>query len=187
MAFLCAWPGASYVGLDFGNASRPERLWLDRSVVASRAQVQSGDAWRSVLAAPQLAACDVIVVGLREHASSSTEIQQRARISSTELQQRLLLDLPNAMRTGTPASASTAGALLLVHGAQCAVGAAVQPRLVAATSRAKKPKAKLKTVGTPVEQHWCMHCSWCGVGSSHLGGHCEESRGLLAWLASLKA
>ena len=74
MAFLCAWPGASYVGLDFGNASRPERLWLDRSVVASRAQVQSGDAWRSVLAAPQLAACDVLVVGLREHASSSIDV-----------------------------------------------------------------------------------------------------------------
>ena len=26
MAFLCAWPGASYVGLDFGNASRLQGL-----------------------------------------------------------------------------------------------------------------------------------------------------------------
>ena len=134
MAFLYAWPAASYVGLDFGNASRPERLWLERSVVASRAQILPGDAWRTVLAAQQLTACDVVIVGLREHATSSTELQQR-----------LLMDLPNAMRTAAAASASAVGALLLVHGAQCTAGMAAQSRLVVMAARAKTAKGKVCT------------------------------------------
>lgn len=74
LGFLGRLPAATFVAIDFGNASRPERTALERSAVASRAHILSGDEWRSVLAAPQASwasGCDVLVIGLREHATSS--------------------------------------------------------------------------------------------------------------------
>ena len=162
LGFLERHPEATFVAIDFGNASRPERTALERSAVASRTRVLPGDGWRSVLAAPQSSwapGCDVLLIGLREHATSSSELQQR-----------LLQDLPNAMRL---ASSST---LLVVHGAACAEAAkplqqppSSQPSVPVRALKGKAAKAAASanakaSAPMPIEQHWCTY--WQALAES---------------------
>ena len=159
LGFLNQHPDATFVAIDFGNASRPERTALERSDVASRARVLPGDGWRSVLAAPRASwspGCDVLVIGLREHATTSSELQQR-----------LLQDLPNAMRL---ASSST---LLIVHGAACDAPAkplqqppSSQPPVPARTLKGKAVKAKASAPPMPIDQHWCTY--WHALSESRV-------------------
>lgn len=105
LSFLCHFPHATYVGIDYHNESHSGRRTLEQHLSA-RAQMVAGDDLRTVRIAPDVDDCDVLVLGTDGGAQSK---------------KRLLSDLPNALRRAGPRS------VVIMHGRECKAGRKIAP------------------------------------------------------------
>ena len=126
LGFLCRFPHANYLGIDFHNESPSGRRTLEQHL-SPRAQMVAGDDLRTVRIAPDVDDCDVLVLGTDDGAQS---------------RKRLLSDLPNALRRAGPRS------VVIMHGRECKAGRKIAPLL--ASIRANCSRASCAMHG------WCQ-------------------------------
>ena len=117
LSFLCHYPHATYVGIDFHNESRRERRMLEQHLSA-RAKIFAGDDMRTVRIAPGVHACDVLILGTDEG------------VQARKHRRPLLSDLPNAMRRAGPRS------VIIMHGRECKAGRRRRANIRPSCSRA---------------------------------------------------
>lgn len=143
--FLCQFPHAQYVGLNFlPNASVTYQPM--ESAQQARMQIVRGDGSRSVVRTPALDTCNVLIVNMGE-------------LQATE-RGYLLVDLPNAMRRTAPNSS-----MFVLHGFDCPPGRV--------SNRSTECRAKFPR-NCASREDWCESWKQLVDGGTIFGSSCAS-------------